>query len=312
MTEKVLQASGAAPATSRIPGIGMTVAAATMFAFKGVLVKLAFIEGVSLAVLLFVRFSLATPMFWMGFRGVSAIRSLSAIDGRGWLNCFLAGACYFGSVLLDFKAIELIPVGVERLLFFSYPVFVIALSAIVFRMRPTSRQILGLVVIQFGLSLVVGVFESLALTATMWIGTSYALAAALFYAVFLLLAQATTRRVGTLAFTVLANTFTFITIVVWYFAAHSVADIDLSARAFTYVAAISVLCTVVPFFLLFEGIRRIGSTPAALISTVGPVITVAASVGILGERLSGAQAAGMILVLGGVVWLERPRKAHSQ
>lgn len=288
------------------PGVAMTTVAATMFAFKGVLAKLVFMEGVGLAVLLLVRFSLAIPIFWAGLKNMMDIRDLSLIDRRGWLYCILAGGCYFASVYADFKAIELIPVGVERLLFFSYPIFLIVLSALLLRLPPTRRQMGGMVVIQAGLVLIVGILDSpiVSFTSHMWTGVAFAMLAALAYAIFLLLAQMATRRLGSVAFTVLANSVTFLAIAVWYGAGHTLTEVEMSWRAFAYISAIAVFCTVVPFFMLFEGIRRIGSTPAALISTTGPIVTVLAAVVILGESLSNIQLVGMALVLGGVVWLE--------
>ncbi len=286
-------------------GLALCFLAAVLFAFKGVLVKLAFAEGIGLAVLMFVRFALAAPMFWGGFRSrrtaVSAIRGLSRAD---WGACLAAGACYFVSVYTDFKAISLIPVGVERLLFFSYPIFILILTSLFSRTMPTLIQLAMLVLIEAGLALVVGVLNG-GLDGGMLLGAGYALAAAFSYSLFLLLAQVVTRRTGSTTFTIIANTFTFIMVTAYFIASGPATGFQVSLLGFAYVFAMALFCTVIPFFLLFEGIRRVGSTQAALISTLGPVVTVLASNVVLGETLTLDQWLGMGLVVLGVAMLER-------
>ena len=54
-------------------------------------------------------------------------------------------------------------------------------------------------------------------------------------------------------------------------------------------------------FMLAAAIHHIGSTTAALIGTLGPVLTVVFSWWLLAEPISLAQMAGAALVLGGVL-----------
>ena len=51
----------------------------------------------------------------------------------------------------------------------------------------------------------------------------------------------------------------------------------------------AIACTVIPFFLLFEGIRRAGAVRASLLTLSGPVVTAVAAWAILGETLSPIQ-----------------------
>lgn len=292
----------------RPAGVAFTLAAAILFAFKGVLVKLAFAEHITIAALMFVRFALASPIFLGGFRSrKNARQSMKRLTKADWAACLVAGGCFFISVYCDFKAISLIPVGVERLLFFSYPVFVLLLSSIFFKIVPTLIQFIMLAVIETGLALVVGALEGSCLGPNMVWGIGYVLIAALSYAVFLLLAQVVTRRTGSSTFTIITNIITFLMVAVYFFALSPVSALQMSLLGFIYVFAIALFCTVIPFFLLFEGIRRIGSSQAALISTLGPVVTVLASNVVLGESLRAVQVLGMGCVVLGVAVLERSR-----
>ena len=60
----------------------------------------------------------------------------------------------------------------------------------------------------------------------------------------------------------------------------------------------------------FAGLKRVGPSEAAILSTAEPVVTVALAFVVLGERLTPAQLLGGALVLGAVVLLQlRPRPA---
>lgn len=289
-------------------GFLFTLTAAILFAFKGVLAKLAFAEQVGIMALLLVRFALATPLFWFGFRTLgNAKAALSGMAGRDWTFTAAAGMCFFVSVYTDFKAISLIPVGIERLLFFSYPAFVLLLSAVVSRSVPSFRHLAILVLIEFGLALVVGLFSASGFDWGMLPGIGYALGAAFSYSLFLMIAQTVTRKAGSVPFTIIANTVTFASVVLYFFTHHAASEIQMSSSGFYYICAIAVLCTVVPFFLLFEGIRRVGSIRASLISTLGPVVTVSASIAILDETMTATQWAGVVIVVLSVYGLEGAR-----
>ena len=55
-----------------------------------------------------------------------------------------------------------------------------------------------------------------------------------------------------------------------------------------------------PIWLQAEAIRRIGAGTAALVGTLGPVLTIFFAWAILGEHLSAWQVGGTALVVGGV------------
>ena len=65
-----------------------------------------------------------------------------------------------------------------------------------------------------------------------------------------------------------------------------------------------------PVFMLSAAIRYIGSTTAALIGTLGPVLTIVFSWWLLGEPISLAQMAGTGLVLAGVLLVSSAGRAN--
>ena len=88
-------------------------------------------------------------------------------------------------------------------------------------------------------------------------------------------------------------------------------NVDLTVSAWWTLAALVVFSTVLPLFLMAEGVRRIGASQASLISTLGPPATAIMAQELTGEILAPAQWLGIALVLIGVMALEVRRNRRS-
>jgi drug/metabolite transporter (DMT)-like permease len=62
----------------------------------------------------------------------------------------------------------------------------------------------------------------------------------------------------------------------------------------------AIFSTVLPAFLMNAGIRKIGASSASIISTIGPIATLALAHFVLAEAITALQIAGTFLVLAGV------------
>ena len=82
-------------------------------------------------------------------------------------------------------------------------------------------------------------------------------------------------------------------------------DTGFAGEGWLWLAAIAIVSTVTPIALFFAGLRRVGPSTAAILSTLEPLTTVALAFVVFGETLSGVQLAGAALVLGAAVWLQR-------
>jgi drug/metabolite transporter (DMT)-like permease len=83
-------------------------------------------------------------------------------------------------------------------------------------------------------------------------------------------------------------------------------DFALPADAWLWLALMALVSTVVAVSAFFAGLRRVGPSEAAILSTFEPPVTVALSFLALGERLTPAQLVGGALVLSAVVLLQLP------
>jgi drug/metabolite transporter (DMT)-like permease len=85
-------------------------------------------------------------------------------------------------------------------------------------------------------------------------------------------------------------------------------DLTVSAEAWLWLVLIALVSTVVAVSTFFAGLRRVGPSEAAILSTFEPVVTVALAFAVLGEHLTPGQLAGGALVLAAVVLLQLPAR----
>ena len=81
-------------------------------------------------------------------------------------------------------------------------------------------------------------------------------------------------------------------------------SLALSREAWSIVLTMIVFVTVLPLYLVAEGVRRIGASRAAIASAIGPPATAVMAVAVQGEVLYLFQVVGMVMVIGAILWLE--------
>ncbi|HNJ66554.1 MAG TPA: DMT family transporter, partial [Turneriella sp.] len=75
------------------------------------------------------------------------------------------------------------------------------------------------------------------------------------------------------------------------------------APVYWYILVMAIFCTVLPSLLVAQGIALIGSNRAAILSTLGPVMTIYLAYTVLGDEITVAQTIGTICVLAGIALL---------
>jgi drug/metabolite transporter (DMT)-like permease len=232
--------------------------------------------------------------------------SLRKAPPRALLQAALAGVlCYgFGS-LLDFRALELIDVSLERALMFSYPALIVAWHALVQRRLPSRFMLAALALTYAGIVLVVGAFEP-ALWRQNLGGAVLVLCCAATTAAYFLLGERCIPHLGSGGFTVVAMAAAAAMVIAVFLVRHPVEVVlQLDMRQWLLLLALAVLCMFVPTLCQAEGIRRIGAQRGSLASTIGPPAAMLFGVGLLGERPDAWQLLGTGLILAGIVLIAR-------
>ena len=288
---------------------GLLVAAgAVLLAAKGLFAKHLYTLGLSFNDVAAIRSVMAVPGFallaWL-YRGpATAVLALSRND---LLLAILAGLlCYYLGALANFYALTIIDASVERPLLFAYPIFVVLITTIMTRKPPSPRVILALMQTTLGVILVTGTLQT-ELSAAEWSGMAWILFCSLSIAIYFLISGELTQRLGSGLFTLIAMTAAAIGMAIHYQFAEGWENISLTEAAWWTLIALVVFSTVLPLFLMAEGVRRVGAAKASLISTLGPPATALMAYQLSGEVLSISQLAGIGLVVIGVLALELGR-----
>ena len=172
--------------------------AALGFSAKAVLIKLAYAYGsqVDAITLMTLRMSMALPFFllvavWNGRKGTG--QALRALD---WLKILGLGVMgYYLASYLDFSGLQLISAGLERLILFLYPTFVVLFSAAIYRRFINRRELLALGLSYAGMVMVF--IENMTVDSPrLFLGSAFVLASAVSFACFMLGSGIMIRRIG--------------------------------------------------------------------------------------------------------------------
>jgi drug/metabolite transporter (DMT)-like permease len=277
----------------------MILASAVTFAALGVFGKLAFDAGVGILTLLFVRFAVAAVLFWaatLRTRGAP----LADTPGKAVLAALTLGAVgYALQAGLFFGALTRMDVSLLSMILYTYPATV-TLGAIALGRETASRRRIGaLLVSSSGVALVLlgagaDHFD--------YLGAAMGLGAALAYTGYILVSDRVTGDVPTLPLSALVTTGAAVTFGVAAVATGSL-DTGFAQDGWLWIGAIALVSTVTPILLFFSGLRRVGPSMAAILSTLEPPTTVLLAFAAFGESPTVIQLTGGALVLGAVLAL---------
>lgn len=284
-------------------GILLCLASATAFGAMGVLGKLAYDEGATVGTLLTTRFVLAAAVLWLVVVCVGAAGSVRALGRRDAAIAFALGAVGYGAQAgAYFAALDRMDASLLSLLVYTYPVIVTASAVALGRDRATRRTITALVLASTGLVLVLagaaGALDAL--------GAALGVTAAVVYSVYILVSEGVTARVAPLPLAALVCSGAAATLTLGALVAGDLSPGRVTATGFGWLAALAVVSTVGAIGLFFAGLRRVGPTAAAILSTLEPVVTVALAFVVFGESLGASQLAGGALVLAAVLVIRVP------
>lgn len=278
------------------------------FSGKAVIAKLLYREGIDAVTLIALRMLLSLPVFLL----VAAWtwRREPRLDAHDLSRVFLLGLLgYYASSMFDFLGLQYISAGLERLILFLTPSFVLLIGLFAYGRKVARRQWLSLAVAYAGIVLVF--WHDVGLGGrNVALGTALVMAAAISYALYLLLSGELVARVGALRLVALAMVVSTTACLLQYALLRPLPGLfTQSAPVWQLSLLNATLCTVLPVFLTMLSVGRIGAGNAAQAGMVGPVSTLLLAWWLLAEPITGLQLAGTALVMGGILLLSRQRSA---
>ncbi len=303
------------PVTKSTPrfwsGVLLIVAGSILLSAKGIISKLLYAEGLNFQEVITVRSVLAIPLFWMWGIYAVGIRPLIYVEKKAFLGATFAGAfCYFVGGTLNFYALTLIDAGLERILLYTYPSIIVIALSLWQRRLPSTQIVIALAMTYVGVLLAIGIFD-ISLREANMLGSSLVLFCAFTYGIYFIVNDLVGQRVGSVVFTVHAMTVAAVAICIHYSLTQSISELEFNATVGWLFSILVVFVTVIPLFMLAEGVRQIGAQRASLISTVGPASTILLAAVILGESMQWFQYLGVVITLFGIMYVESHHKQSA-
>ncbi|MFN0047940.1 MAG: DMT family transporter [Cytophagales bacterium] len=285
-----------------LPWIGFiyVLIGAFLFSSKGVVIKLAYNEGVDALSVLTFRMIFAAPFYlFFAFKPIPKANNVTQNDISLLILLGIVG--YYFSSLFDFYGLETISAGLERLILFIYPTFVALLAFFILKKEIKWFTWISLLLTYLGVLLVV-LHDVNTYKKAAYVGMGFVALSALTYAIYMVFSEKLIHKFGTIIFTSWVMLVSTVCVVIHYLFTNSLRNLfNYSTKFYILALILAFFGTVIPSFLATAGMKLIGAKNSAITATIGPVWTIILANLVLNEPVQAIQIAGTFLVVIGVL-----------
>lgn len=303
--------SASAPARRAfLAGLTIATLGAIFFSAKAIVAKLIYRYHVDAVTLISFRMLFSLPFF--AAIALWQARTAEPLTGAERAKIVLLGLVgYYLSSFLDFLGLQYISAGLERLILFLTPSFVLLISFAFLKKKVSRLEWLALLISYGGTVLVflhdVRIEGGAGGQGNIALGGALVLSSAISYAIYLLLSGELVRKVGTLRLVAYAMCVSSVACIVQFFLLRPVSMLVQPHEVYGLSLVNAVFCTVLPVYLTMLGVEKIGAGSASQAGMVGPVSTLFLGALVLGEPITAIQLGGTALVLSGMYLLSRKK-----
>jgi drug/metabolite transporter (DMT)-like permease len=286
-----------------IAGVLISMLGAICFSTKAVVVKLAYLEyPVDAITLLAIRMLFSLPFFLVSAMVTSNKKENVKFTKRQWLDIAVLGCFgYYISSLLDFQGLKFVSAGIERLILFIYPTFVLLISAVWLKRKVKAIEWIAVLITYAGLVIAFVGETRFQDSPDFYVGSLLILTCAVTYAIYIAGSGALIPAVGAIKFNSYAMSFAAAAVLIHFMITSTQSVIGLPIAIYVYGFIMAVVSTVIPSYLVAISIKRLGSNTTAIIASIGPVSTILQASLLLGESVSALEIAGTGFILLGIL-----------
>lgn len=286
-------------------GLAIAISGAILFSAKAIVAKLIYRYDVDAVTLIAFRMLFSLPFF--AAIALWQARTASPLANSDRVKIVVLGLIgYYLSSFLDFLGLQYISAGLERLILFLTPSFVLLISAVFLHRKISKLEWLALGTAYLGTVLVFW-HDAQVGGSNVALGGSFVLGSAVSYALYLILSGELVSRVGPVRLVAYAMCVASLACILQFFLLRPPAMLIQPQEVYGLSLINAVFCTVLPVFLTMIAVARIGAPTASQAGMIGPVSTLFMGAVILNEPVTGIQLTGTALVLSGIYLLSRKR-----
>lgn len=285
-------------------GFTITFIGAVLFSTKAIIVKKAFADThIDALTLLTLRMVFSLPFFLVAAYTISSKTGNVRMTRKQWIQLLILGISgYYLSAYFDFTGLQYISAGLERLILFLYPTFVLIINRAFFKQPITRVQSIALILTYVGIG--IAYFNEMRVDTSnpyfFW-GSLLILLCSITYAIYIAGSGRVIPFVGAAKFAAYSMLIATGILFIHFIVRGDYSGVTQAKGMWTYGLLLAIIATVIPTFMLSAGLSRVGANNVAIISGIGPVSTILQAHWILGEEIHTAQITGTVMVIAGVL-----------
>ncbi len=292
--------------SSRAIGVMQILLSGLCFGFLVIFGKGAFAKGLTPGEILSLRFSLAGLLLFLALMTLARKR-LRLTSSQALWSIALGVMGYAVFSFCYFSALAGLSASLTVLLLYLYPVFVAIGGRVFLGERIPKSRFLAIPVAMIGLiTLVWGEFyvrDPLSL--------AFGIGSAIFYSIYILCSRRFLAGADSLASASIMQVSAGFALGFFHWR-ESARVFHIIHEAWPWILGLSLICSIAAMSLFLAGLKRLHSWEASILSTSEPVTAIALAYMILGERLTGIQTVGALLVLGALLAVSLPERGVSK
>jgi drug/metabolite transporter (DMT)-like permease len=291
-------------------GVLIAIIGIVLFSAKAVMVKLAYQYHVSSVHLLLFRMLFSLPFFLI-IALVNKPLDKNNIAKKDYLWILFFGFVgYYLASYFDFWGLQIINAGLERVILFIYPTFVILLSKLFLKKKVSNLQIIAISISYIGV-IITFWNEAQIFGDQIMLGVFLILLSAFTYASYLVGSGWLIPKFGVKVFTSYAMIVSTICVLIHYLITDRGNLLIYPYQVYLLGFLMAFFSTVIPSFLVSLAIKKLGASNFSIIGSIGPISTILMAYFFLGERLTFWQAIGSIIIIIGITVITLSKKNNT-
>ena len=286
-------------------GILFVLIAGTLWGAMGIFVRGLASCGLSSIEICFVRVFVSAALMTVYFLLFNKkamkikLKDIWCFIGTGVFSLTFFGYCYF-------TTIQMTSMSVAAVLLYTSPVFVLVLSAILFKEKITKRKVICVIIAILGCAFVSGIVgSSVGLTLPVQ-GILYGLGSGLGYGLYSIFGRYAIKRKYS-AITITYYSFLFSAVALLFMIKPTaimnklgMGQVDINI---VYVIGTAIVVTILPYIFYTLGLTKIENSKAAVVACIEPIMATVFGFLVFHEVLSFGEIVGVALVLLAIILL---------
>lgn len=282
-------------------GYFYSIVSAVLFGSAGLIVKLAYVEGVDPIGLLTLQYIMAVTLMFLVL--VIKDKQELKVSKKELYHLFILGV--IGNSFMTvfyYTAYNYLPMAMVTILLYTYPIMVF-LYFLLFHKRDISKtKTLALIAAFTGCILALGILSG-GLKYSLK-GIIFGVLAAVFYAFMNIYSENKLADVRPLTINAYSTLFSLISLIIYSFP-NFIFKEQVSLNVLGYTAVLALFCEIIPLTLMYAAIKHIGSLKVSILGNIETPTAMLLSFFILREHISFTQTIGALLIFYAVYLLRR-------